>query len=51
MATKRIKSNIDKTVSAANKRLTQFINTEFDKLKKETELGFAEARKQFNIHN
>lgn len=51
MATRKTKSkfDLDQMVEDAQKRVQEFINTEFDKLQVETKESFKEARKNLKV--
>lgn len=49
MATRKTKFNLDKMVTDAQKRVQEFIDTEFDKLQVETKQEFTQARKNLKV--
>jgi methionine synthase I (cobalamin-dependent) len=51
MATRKTKSkfDLDQMVEDAQKRVQEFIDTEFDKLQVETKASFKEARKNLKV--
>jgi hypothetical protein len=49
MATRKAKFNLDKMVTDAQKRVQEFIDTEFDKLQTETKQEFTQARKNLKV--